>query len=129
MFVIYLLNGTQLIHAYLLIKEPRSFCFRGLEAKDERVLLYKINVDKGMDSDTALRLYEEAKAFDNASGDDNTRGIKTSFYIDKRSDIFKEVPRMFLLINQGSTSGKCVVVRPNMGRRIYSKKWVWESLL
>ena len=113
----------------VLIKEPRSFCFRGLEAKDERVLLYKINVDKGMDSDTALRLYEEAKAFDNATGNDTTRGIKTGFYIDKRTDIFKEVPRMFLLVNQGSTSSKCVVVRPDMGRRIYSKKWVWESLL
>ena len=113
----------------VIIKEPRSFCFRGLEAKDERVLLYKVVIDRGMDSDTALSLYEEAKEYANANSDDNARGIKTGFYIDKRTDIFKEVPRMFLLINQGNTSGRCVVVRPNLGRRIYSEKWVRETLM
>jgi hypothetical protein len=46
------------------IHKPRSFCFRGIEAKDERVLVYKVAVDRGMDSKNALTLYEDAKAFD-----------------------------------------------------------------
>lgn len=128
----------------VVIHKPRSFCFRGLDAKDERVLLYKVVVDRGMDSETALQLYEEAKAFDREAGNgpDTTslgaaglfgggqgRRIVSGFYIDRRSDIFKEVPRMFLIINQGRTSGKCLIVRPNEGKKTYSKDWVWDKLL
>ena len=76
--------------------------------------MYKIAVDKGMDSANALQLYEEAKAFDNeagnvanATGNVGTRRIHSGFYVDKRNR-FKAVPRMFLIINQGKTSNKCV---------------------
>lgn len=123
------------------IEKPRSFCFRGLEAKDERVLLYKAVVDRGMDSETALNLYNEAKEFDGQTGNVSAttstggclggyqvRRIHSGFYIDRR-DIFKEVPRMFLIINQGRTSGKCVVIRPNEGKKLYSKEYVWNKLL
>mmetsp|Transcript_18695 Transcript_18695/g.40471 ORF Transcript_18695/g.40471 Transcript_18695/m.40471 type:complete len:1753 (+) Transcript_18695:126-5384(+) len=116
----------------VLIEKPRSFCFRGLEAKDERVLLYKVVVDRGMDSETALKFYEEAKAFDNEAGNSqattNRRDVASGFYIDRRQDMFKEVPRMFLIMNQGRTSGKCVTVRPNEGKKTYSKEWVWDKL-
>lgn len=125
------------------IHKPRSFCFRGLEAKDERVLVYKITCDRGMDSEMALKLYDEAKSLENHTDngpDDMTdtggwfgsgqgHKIKSGFYIDRRSDLFTEVPRMYLIINQGKTSSRCVVVRPNEGKKIYTKHWVWNKLL
>ena len=126
------------------IEKPRSFCFRGLEAKGDRVLLYKVMADRGMDSDTALQLYEEVKALENEAGTvaasspgssgsgwfggSQVRLIKSGFYIDRR-DIFKEVPRMFLLVNQGCTSNKCVVIRPNEGKKIFLKDFVWNNYL
>lgn len=109
------------------IQKPRSFCFRGLEAKDERVLLYKIALDKGMASTTALKLYDDAKAHDN-DADSNSR-IKSGFYADKRTTYGFKVPRMFLIINQGKTSNKCVVVRPNEGKKIWLKNNVRDKLL
>jgi hypothetical protein len=123
----------------VVIEKPRSFCFRGLEAKDERVLLYKVNLDRGMDGETALQHYEEAKALDNEAGNSSsnnpgwlgggqTRLIKSGFYIDLRDD-FKKVPRMFLIINQGGTSNKCVVIRPNEGKKTWTKDFVWNTLL
>ena len=126
----------------VVIEKPRSFCFRGLEAKDERVLLYKVNLDRGMDAETAMQLYEEAKALDNEAGNvsainpgidvwlggGQTRVIKSGFYIDRR-DVFKAVPRMFLIINQGRASNKCVVIRPNEGKKTFPKDFVWNSYI
>jgi len=121
----------------VVIEKPRSFCFRGLEAKDERVLLYKVNLDRGMDAETALQLYEEAKALDGEAGTPGVGGrldggqaqlIRSGFYIDLRRD-FKKVPRMFLIINQGRTSNKCVVIRPNDGKKTYAKEYVWDNYL
>ncbi len=117
----------------VVIEKPRSFCFRGLEAKDERVLLYKVNLDRGMDAASALQLFKEAEASDNEADSSSTTGgsqvrmIKSGFYIDRR-DVFK-VPRMFLIINQGRVSDKCVVVRPNEGKKIKKKEDVWDDLL
>lgn len=108
------------------IQKPRSFCFRGLEAKDERVLLYKVAVDKGVASETARKLYDEAKEY--ADSDVNAR-IKSGFYADKRTQFGYKVPRMFLIINQGKTSNKCVVVRPNEGKKIWFKHNVTSKLL
>ena len=127
----------------VVIDKPRSFCFRGLEAKDECVLLYKVKADRGMNSETALQIYNEAKGLEGETvngrttastgglfgGGGQRRGIVSGFYIDRRQDIFKEVPRMFLIINQGRTSGKCVVIRPNEGKKTYSKEWVKDKLL
>ena len=117
----------------VVIKHPRSFCFRGLEAKDERVLLYKVVVDKGMASSSAHKLYEEVKAIDNESesslfGGGGGRRIVSGFYKDNRR-MFKKVPRMFLIINQGKTSSRCVIVRPNEGKKTYTKEYVWKVYL
>lgn len=121
------------------VEKPRSFCFRG-----QRVLLYKVIVDRGMDPETALQIYEESKAADNEAGDaastnpgvgrwlegegGKVRHIKSGFYIDRR-DKFKEVPRMFLIINQGRTSNKCVVIRPNEGKKVYNPEFVWKTYI
>jgi len=125
----------------VVIDKPRSFCFRGLESKYESVLLYKIRADRGMNSETALQIYNEAIGLDedgespsatNRDGSIRSReqsgGIKSGFYIDQRHEIFKE-PRIFLIINQGRTSSKCVAIRPNDGKKIYSKEWVKNKLL
>eukprot|EP00984_Skeletonema_dohrnii_P012712 scaffold5190_cov92-Skeletonema_dohrnii-CCMP3373.AAC.2 len=125
----------------VVIEKPRSFCFRGLEAKDERVLLYKVKLDRGMDAETASQLYKEAVASDTETissatnigaggffGVGQVRIIKSGFYIDRRRE-FKEVPRMFLIINQGRASNKCVVVRPNEGKKTFPKEFVWNKLL
>ena len=130
--------GIQTIGGHsVVVEKPRSFCFRGLEAKDERVLLYKVKVDRGMDAETALQLYNEAVASDNGVHSsvvsiDTPFGvsqviIKSGFYIDRRNDL--EVPRVFLIINQGGVSDKCVVVRPNMGKKTWKNEAVWSTLL
>ena len=36
---------------------------------------------------------------------------------------------MFLLVNQGCTSKKCVVIRPNEGKKIFLKDFVWNNYL
>ena len=130
--------GIQTIGGHsVVVEKPRSFCFRGLEAKDERVLLYKVKVDRGMDTETALQLYNEAVASDNdvhsslasirTPSGFRLVNIKSGFYIDRRHDL--KVPRMFLIINQGRVSNKCVVVRPNEGNKTWKKEDVWNTLL
>jgi len=126
----------------VVIDKPRSFCFRGLEAKNEHVFLYKVKADRGMDSEAALQLYKEAKELEEGNGDDlattSTGGwfgggqrqeISTGFFIDRRRNFFKEAPRMFLIISQGRASEKCIVVRPNEGKKIYAKKWINHVLI
>ena len=125
------------------IQKPRSFCFRGVDAKSpqDRVLLYKAVVDKGMESSVAVELYNESKALeDNNNGGSGNfgsqrRGIKSGFYFDKRtltdgSPMFKETEkRVFLIINQGRSRNTCVVARPSYGKFLATKEWVKESLL
>jgi hypothetical protein len=85
-----------------------------------------------MDSKNALTLYEDAKAFDIDSGNnaaDDGQRIVSGFYVDRRRDIYKEVPKIFLIINQGKSSSKCVVVRPNEGKKIFTKVYVWDRLI
>lgn len=123
----------------MLIDKPRSFCFRGLEAKDESLLLYKITVDRGVNAESAMELYNEAMALEDEAGNYSTevgfygsqiKRVVSGFYLDRRHDIFKEAKgRVFLIINQGRTSGKCIVIRPNYGRCVYSKDYVQENLI
>jgi len=87
---------------------PRSFTFRGLEAKDERVLLYKVNQDTGITWETALELFQNAKGQNvpTSRSEWNQRGQKfeivTSFYMDSRSpSLFKLTPKVWLIINGG----------------------------
>ena len=70
----------------VVIQKPRSFCFRGLHAKNEKVLLYKVKVDRGMDSESAFRLYEETRDLENEAANitGTTGQIESGFYIDKR---------------------------------------------
>lgn len=90
--------------------EPKVFHFRGLDAMDERLYMYTVKRDAGVDVDTARRLYEEAitdqggaQDSSNDNGNDNNGGIlggnwlstsrrstngrghniKTGFYIDR----------------------------------------------
>ena len=135
--------GIQTIAGHsVTIEKPRSFCFRGLEAKDERVLLYKVQRDRGMDIETALQLYDEAKALEGEAGNSSAteetvttvlgghiRRIKSGFYIDRRDNIFKECPPIRLIVNQGKSSNRCVVIKPNDGKRVYTKDWVHNKLL
>jgi hypothetical protein len=90
-----------------------------LKDPDESVLLYKVKVDSGIDSNRALGLYEDAVKEDGVTG----RGqrdyeIKTVFYIDDRAR-WKKTPKVFLIIKQSNVtlSNTVLVIRPNIGRR------------
>ena len=48
----------------VVIDKPHSFCFRDLEAKDGCVLLYRVKADHGINSETALQIYNEAKGLE-----------------------------------------------------------------
>lgn len=134
--------GIQNISGHsIALEKPRSFCFRGLEAKAGQVLLYKVKVDRGMNSETALEMYNEAKASEVPTtaptatsanpwyvGRQYTE-IASGFYIDDRSDIYKEALPIFLVINQGQSSVKCVVVRPNQGKWTCHKNWFKQDYL
>lgn len=73
------------------VGKPRSFCFRGLPFKHERVLLYQVALDLGMDSTAAMNMYNEANVENDEAPSDNgwtSRGqravIKSGFYVDDR---------------------------------------------
>ncbi len=110
------------------IQKPRSFCFRGIEAMYERVLVYKVSVDRGLSSETALQLYQEALSLNDENGSE-ARGrqpIKTGFYMDDRQTY--KVPKMFLIINQGSANKSCIIVRPNDGKTTWANGTVRDRL-
>lgn len=116
----------------VLIHTPRSFCFQGLQAKDERLLVYKIVIDRGLKSQTARSLYEEALTDDAVNNNSNNRSnhqrIVSGFYLDRRA-FFKEVPPIFLIVDQGPTSNMCILARPNEGKKFVTKYRVWERYL
>jgi hypothetical protein len=120
--------------------EPRCFRFRGLDAPDERVLLYKVKVDSGIDVDQAREIYEDAMKDATVFGDgeDEDDGfigksrrtqIKTGFYIDRRQ-MFKKTPKVFLIINKLSVSldSSIMVVRPNLGRRFKNVNEIYHQI-
>ncbi len=85
---------------------PRTFCFRGLAAPDDRVLLYKVAQDQGTSPETAMELYNDAKG-DNVPTSRrswNSRGsrleVRSGFYVDRRH-IYRVTPKVFLIINSG----------------------------
>lgn len=107
--------------------KPRVFHFRGLDAIRERLYMYDVRQDAGIDSQTARRLYEEAVASGNdileemhQSGNDNDnlggfivndndnvwlssstsnqRAVKTGFYLDRRRWPGKNLPKVFLCL-------------------------------
>lgn len=120
--------------------EPRCFRFRGLDAPDERVLLYKVKVDSGIDVDQAREIYDDAMkdttVFGNAENEDDgfigksrRTQIKTGFYIDRRQS-FKKTPKVFLFINKlsGSFDSSIMAVRPNLGRRYKTANEIYRQI-
>jgi hypothetical protein len=120
--------------------EPRCFRFRGLDAPDERVLLYKVKVDSGIDVDQAREIYDDAMkdttVFGNGEDEDDgfigksrRTQIKTGFYIDRRQT-FKKTPKVFLIINKLSVSldSSIMVVRPNLGRRYKNANEMYHQI-
>ena len=104
----------------VIIDEPRSFCLRGLDAPNERLLLYRVKVDKGIDTETAKSLYNEAMEAErglNANGW-VTKGEerKSGFYIDRE----RAITSIYLLLNQGRNLG---VYGPSTGKEIFTKNW------
>ena len=74
------------------VGKPRSFCFRGLAAKDEHVCLYKVALDLGMGIDAALELYNKAKDTEqqpSMQDQQASRGqeseLTSGFYVDDRT--------------------------------------------
>jgi hypothetical protein len=107
---------------------PRTFCFRGLSEKDERVYVYRVSIDKGVSLETAMELYNEAKETEHPQpasrngwlGRGVRADIKSGFYVDDRPYL-RGGKKVFLVINPGPQSHYCVVVRPNTGRTTLSK--------
>ena len=73
--------------------EPRSFTFRGLGAKDERVNVFKVAQDRGTAWDTAMELYNGAKTGNAPAPAASRNGwlgrgvrlqIASGFYLDSR---------------------------------------------
>ncbi|KAL7553446.1 hypothetical protein ACHAWF_017186 [Thalassiosira exigua] len=137
--------------------KPRSFRFRGLSAKDDRVLLYeywlslnawfvllsaidvKVEQDQGTSPETAMELYNEVKD-DNAAastGNDNSgdrwigRGrrleITSGFYVDS-CHYFRVTPKVFLIISSGTQSNYVISIRPNIGRRSVPYKFIRDAI-
>ena len=131
------------------VTKTRAFNFRGSEAKDESVLVHRVEIDQGMSSDTALKAYDEA-----LQADDQNGRIKTGFYIDGHES-FKQCPPVYLVIrlvqvsvllhlrifphmvtysagnsnSMGRTSPNAAVLRPNNGRTCYNIDHVLERFV
>lgn len=58
--------------------KPRVFHFRGEDAMDERLYMYSVQRDAGVDIGTAKRMYEEATA-----GQDNTENTSATLNVDQ----------------------------------------------
>ena len=92
------------------VDKPRSFTFRGLAAKDDRVLLYQVAQDRGFTPEAALEQFNKAKGQDvpTSCSEWNQRGqrleIVTGFYKDSRIYL-RVTPKVLLIINQGACHG------------------------
>lgn len=120
-------------HSVEFVGKPRTFCFRGVSHKDERVYVYKVAVDSGFTAEKALAMYNEAKETEVPQavgrngwlGRGPRREIVSGFYIDSR-DYLSQRPgaygkKVFLVINPGAHSENCIVIRPNTGRGMMRK--------
>ena len=122
------------------VEKPRTFCFGGLAAKDERVYVYRVAVDSGITAEKALEMYNEAKETElpQPIGRNGWLGrgarvrIATGFYIDQRDYLSRRVgwygKKVFLVIDPGAHSTNCIIVRPNIGRYMKSKYEIHEDI-
>ena len=133
--------------------KPRVFHFGGIDAKQQRLFVYTVKRDAGVDSETAKRLYDEAIKDERcqtenggwiSTGDEVSIGsrsiapkrkIKTGFYIDDgvrcgRKSFLDATPKVFLYITSDSPSmqGKVLRVRPNDGRAIDTEQYVEDNM-
>lgn len=97
------------------VDKPRSFRF-----EDASIQVYKVKVDQGISSDAVL------EDFKDELGASQEGKIRTGFYIQKTYRLDK-TSKIYLIIDPGR-SDKCVVVRPNMGRRILTKQYVTSRI-
>ena len=95
--------------------KPRSFCFSGNGASNQTLDVYQVKVDQGTDFESALELYNEEKELDQH----RKVKIKTGFYFQEK----RSVSKVMLIINPGS-SIKCIVVRPNVGKRVLTSQYI-----
>ena len=79
-------------HKIEFVEKPRTFCFRGSTAKDEKVYVYRVAVDSGFTAENALEMFNEAKETEVPQpagrngwlGRGVRRQIVSGFYIDER---------------------------------------------
>lgn len=79
-------------HKVEFVDKPRTFCFRGLAAKDEKIYVYRVAVDSGFTAEKALEMFNEAKeteapqpeARNGWLGRGVRRQIVSGFYVDER---------------------------------------------
>ena len=152
-------NNKYLILSSQFADKPRSFCFRGLAGKDDRVHLYTVAQDRGTSNETAMELYNDIKESNvpTSRGEWQRRGhrieIVSAFYTDCRPYL-RGGEKVFLIINPGKSSlfcsltivrssfphllshshvgahsNRCTVIRPNTGRYTESKQSIREKLM
>ena len=135
--------GIQQLHGKKIefVGNPRTFCFRGLDAKDERVHVYQVALDSGFTSEMALNMYNAAKTAEQQRSSHRRRNgwlgrgvreeIESGFYLDQR-DYLKQNggygKKVFLVVNPGAHNDKCIVVRPNSGRCMMAKHKIRTNL-
>ncbi|KAL9182095.1 hypothetical protein ACHAXT_012438 [Thalassiosira profunda] len=113
----------------VVIGKPRSFCLRGLDAPNDRLLAFPVKVDRAIDSDTALALYNEAVEAESGLGADagwftnNHRYAPqqrrtAGFYVDRR----KVRPDICLLVRQGRNVAQYM---PSTGKEIHTHDAAW----
>ena len=80
-------------HKVEFVDKPRTFCFRGLAAKDEKIYVYRVAVDSGLTAEKALEMFNEAKETEVPQPTERNgwlgRGVRrqivSGFYIDERN--------------------------------------------
>ena len=120
---------------------PQSFCFRGLTAPNETVELYSVQQDKGMSPEDAMKMYNELKESIDTENEDtvvdvtdsSNQGqgwfgsyrsrrkfdIQTGFYVDNRD--YLTVTEKVFFIHSDPKAEKCLVARPNTGKKLELK--------
>ena len=76
--------------------------------------VYQVQIDLGMTFETALEMYKDVLDV-KPSGK-----VKTGFYVQRRRKICK----VFLIIHAGDHGDKCIIVRPNVGRRVRTRQYI-----
>jgi len=102
------------------VDKPRSFRFGGNAAKNQSILVYGVRIDQGLNFETALEMFTDEQ-------DANHGGrVQTGFYLQQGRGLVKS-PKVYLIIIAGQ-GDKCIVVRPNLGRRALTRQYVQRKI-